>query len=169
MIERAPFGRTGFKSTRTLFGAAALSRVTQKEADRTLETLLEYGVNHIDTAASYGEAELRIGPWMREHRHQFFLATKTGERRYQEAKEQIHRSLERLQVEQLDRPGGERPLAVQPGAAVLGVRRVQFHRLKVAPMLVGDDLLGNNTTPFDRLLEKRLCALQVTLFTQQYV
>ncbi len=102
MIERAPFGRTGFKSTRTLFGAAALSRVTQKEADRTLETLLEYGVNHIDTAASYGEAELRIGPWMREHRHQFFLATKTGERRYQEAKEQIHRSLERLQVEQLD-------------------------------------------------------------------
>ena len=65
--------------------AAALSRVTQEEADRTLDVLLEYGVNHIDTAASYGDAELRIGPWMKEHRQDFFLATKTGKRTYQEA------------------------------------------------------------------------------------
>ena len=102
MIEKQPFGRTGHMSTRALFGAAALSRVTQAEADRTLEVLLEYGINHIDTAASYGDAELRIGPWMPQYRQQFFLATKTGERTYQKAKDQIHLSLERLQVDQVD-------------------------------------------------------------------
>ena len=81
-IEKRPFGRTGHLSTVTLFGAAALGSVTQAEADRTLDVLLEYGVNHIDTAASYGDAELRIGPWMAQHRKDFFLATKTGERTY---------------------------------------------------------------------------------------
>ena len=102
MIEKKPFGRTGHLSTRTLFGAAALGRVTQVEADRTLEVLLEYGVNHIDTAASYGDAELRIGPWMDEHRPDFFLATKTEQRTYQGAWDELHRSLERLQVESVD-------------------------------------------------------------------
>jgi predicted aldo/keto reductase-like oxidoreductase len=102
MIDKLPFGRTGHMSTRTLFGAAALSQVTQGEADRTLEVLLHYGVNHIDTAASYGEAELRIGPWMKEHRPGFFLATKTGERTYQKARDEFHRSLERLRVDQVD-------------------------------------------------------------------
>ena len=102
MIESQPFGRTGHVSTRTLFGAAALSRVTQAEADRTLEMLLEYGINHIDTAAGYGDAELRIGPWMEQHRKDFFLATKTGERTYQQARDEIHRSLVRMQVDQVD-------------------------------------------------------------------
>jgi aryl-alcohol dehydrogenase-like predicted oxidoreductase len=102
MIEKIPFGRTGHNSTRTLFGAAALSRVSQAEADQTLEVLLEYGVNHIDTAASYGEAELRIGPWMSQHRQDFFLATKTGERTYEKAREEIYRSLERLRVDAVD-------------------------------------------------------------------
>ncbi|MBV7335725.1 aldo/keto reductase [Chloroflexi bacterium TSY] len=102
MIQKQPFGRTGHESTLTLFGAAALSRVTQAEADQTLDLLLEYGVNHIDTAASYGEAELRIGPWMPKHRKNFFLATKTGERTYEKAKAQIHHSLERLQTDQID-------------------------------------------------------------------
>ena len=102
MIEKIPFGRTGHLSTRTLFGAAALSQVTQDEADRTLEVLLQYGVNHIDTAASYGDAELRIGPWMDEHRSRFFLATKTGERTFEKARDEIQRSLERLQVDQVD-------------------------------------------------------------------
>jgi predicted aldo/keto reductase-like oxidoreductase len=102
MIDKLPFGRTGHMSTRALFGAAALSQVTQAEADRTLEVLLHYGVNHIDTAASYGEAELRIGPWMKEHRPGFFLATKTGERTYQKARDEFHRSLERLRVDQVD-------------------------------------------------------------------
>ena len=102
MIEKLSFGRTGHMSTRTLFGAAAFSQVTQAEADRTLEVLLEYGINHIDTAASYGDSELRIGPWMPQHRQHFFLATKTGERTYQKARAEFHRSLERLQVDQVD-------------------------------------------------------------------
>ncbi len=102
MISTHPFGRTGHLSSRAIFGAAALGNVTQKEADATLETLLEYGVNHIDTAASYGEAELRIGPWMNAHRGDFFLATKTEHRTYQEAKDSIHRSLERMRASQLD-------------------------------------------------------------------
>jgi aryl-alcohol dehydrogenase-like predicted oxidoreductase len=102
MIEKRPFGRTGHLSTVTLFGAAALGRVTQAQADRTLDVLLKYGVNHIDTAASYGDAEERIGPWMKEHRQEFFLATKTGERTYEKAKEEIHRSLERMRVDSFD-------------------------------------------------------------------
>ena len=102
MIEKRPFGRTGHLSTVTLFGAAALSRATQAEADRTLDLLLEYGVNHIDVAARYGDAEVRIGPWMARHRQDFFLATKTGKRLYQDAREEIHRSLERLRVDSVD-------------------------------------------------------------------
>jgi aryl-alcohol dehydrogenase-like predicted oxidoreductase len=89
-------------STVTLFGAAALSRVNQDDADRTLEVLLEYGINHIDTAARYGDSELRIGPWMARHRKDFFLATKTGQRTYAKAREEIHRSLERLRVDAVD-------------------------------------------------------------------
>lgn len=102
MIPTQPFGRTGHQSTRTIFGAAALSRVAQAEADRTLEVLLEYQINHIDTAASYGESEVRMGPWMERHRDRFFLATKTGERTYAAARDQIRRSLERLRVDQID-------------------------------------------------------------------
>ena len=102
MIDKLAFGRTGHESTRTIFGAAALGGVTQAEADRTLDVLLEYGVNHIDTAASYGESELRIGPWMARHRKDFFLATKTGERTYQKARDEFHRSLERLRVDSVD-------------------------------------------------------------------
>ncbi len=102
MISTQPFGRTGHRSTRTLFGAAAFSRVTQEEADRTMEVVLQYGVNHIDTAASYGDSELRLGPWMERMRDRFFLATKTGERTYQGARDQIRRSLERLRVDHVD-------------------------------------------------------------------
>lgn len=102
MITHAPFGRTGHISTRTIFGAAALGSVTQTDADRTLETLIAHGINHIDTAASYGDAELRIGPWMAEHRHRFFLATKTGQRTAEKAREDLHRSLERMRVDQVD-------------------------------------------------------------------
>ena len=102
MIEKRPFGNTGHMSSVTLFGAAALGRVTQKEADETLELLLEYGINPIDTAASYGDAELRIGPWMKQHRDKFFIATKTGERTYDKAKAEIHASLKRMQVDSFD-------------------------------------------------------------------
>jgi aryl-alcohol dehydrogenase-like predicted oxidoreductase len=89
-------------STATLFGAAALARANQAEADRALEVLLRYGVNHIDTAARYGDSELRIAPWMARHRKDFFLATKTGERTASAARESIHRSLERLRVDHVD-------------------------------------------------------------------
>ena len=102
MIPMEMFGRSGHRSTRAIFGAAALGGVTQAEADRTMETLLRVGVNHIDTAASYGDSELRLGPWMERHRADFFLATKTGERTAQAAYDQIRRSLERLRVEQVD-------------------------------------------------------------------
>jgi aryl-alcohol dehydrogenase-like predicted oxidoreductase len=102
MIPAETFGRTGHRSTRAIFGAAAFSEVMQAEADRTMELLLRFGVNHIDTAASYGDSELRLGPWMERHRADFFLATKTGERTSQAAYDQIRRSLERLRVDQVD-------------------------------------------------------------------
>ena len=101
-IPGADFGRTGHKSTRTLFGAAALSRVTQEVADRTLEVLLRHGVNHIDVAASYGDAELRIRPWLQREPGWFFLATKTDARTAQEGRDDLHRSLDRLGVDHVD-------------------------------------------------------------------
>ncbi len=101
-IEKRPFGRTGHMSSAVIFGAAALGRVDQASADRVLDLLLAHGVNHIDTAPSYGDAELRIGPWMERHRDDFFLATKTRERDYQGARTEIHHSLERLRTERID-------------------------------------------------------------------
>jgi aryl-alcohol dehydrogenase-like predicted oxidoreductase len=102
MIALQPFGRTGHESTRILFGAAAIGNVSQDEADQTMELIREHGINHIDTAASYGDAELRLGPWMETHRDEFFLATKTGERAREEAYAEIGRSLERLRTDRLD-------------------------------------------------------------------
>ena len=102
MLPQRTFGRTGHSSTVTLFGAAALGRVSQADADRTVELLLDYGVNHIDTAASYGDAERLLGPWLEKHRDRFFLATKTNEREYETAKAQIRRSLELMRVDHID-------------------------------------------------------------------
>ncbi|HSR10494.1 MAG TPA: aldo/keto reductase [Thermodesulfobacteriota bacterium] len=102
MIEKRLFGRTGHMSTATIFGGAAFIRGAKGDAERTLEVLLKYGVNHIDTAPRYGDSELLIGPWMARHRKDFFLATKTGKRTYEEAREEIHRSLERLKTDRLD-------------------------------------------------------------------
>ncbi|SRR6266567_117943 len=101
-IATQPFGRSGHMSTRTIFGAASLGSVTQEEADRTLEVLLQYGVNHIDVASSYGDAELRIAPWLDQHRAHFYLATKSDARTAKEAKEELHRSLERMRVDYVD-------------------------------------------------------------------
>ncbi len=97
-----PFGRTGHMSSAVIFGAAAFKAVDQGTADRTLDLLLEYGVNHIDTAPGYGDSELRIGPWMARHRDDFFLATKTRLRDYEGARVEIRRSLERLRTDRLD-------------------------------------------------------------------
>jgi len=102
MIEKKSFGKTGHESTRVLFGAAALGDVSQADADRTLDLLLEYGINHIDTAATYGDAEKRIGPWMPRHRDKFFLATKSGERTYSGAMKDIENSRKRLKSDVID-------------------------------------------------------------------
>jgi aryl-alcohol dehydrogenase-like predicted oxidoreductase len=101
-IEKRMFGRTGHLSSSVIFGGAALGRVDQGTADRVLDLLLQFGVNHIDTAPRYGDSELRIGPWMDRHRKDFFLATKIAMRDYQGAKEQFHRSLERLRTDRVD-------------------------------------------------------------------
>lgn len=102
MLPLAPFGRTGHLSSRVIFGAAALGAVNQAQADAALDLLLAAGVNHLDTAASYGDSELRLGPWMDRHRAQFFLATKTGDRTRAAARDSIQRSLERLRTDHVD-------------------------------------------------------------------
>ena len=101
-IEKRKFGRTGHMSSAILFGGAALGKSDQDEADRVLDMLFEFEINHIDTAAAYGDSELRIGPWMKKHRKEFFLATKTGERSYQGARDQIRTSLDRLCTDHID-------------------------------------------------------------------
>jgi predicted aldo/keto reductase-like oxidoreductase len=101
MLERK-LGRLNYSSSVVMFGAASLGEVTQEEADASISYALDHGVNHFDTAASYGDAELRMGPWMPKIRENIFLATKTGERSRDQAKEQIYRSLERLQVDCVD-------------------------------------------------------------------
>ncbi len=101
-ISKIPFGRLAHQSTRTLFGAAALGHVSQAEADRTLDVLLQYGVNHIDVAAGYGDAELRIAPWLKRYPDQFFVATKTGQRTAKAGKEELHRSLDRMGIDHVD-------------------------------------------------------------------
>lgn len=102
MIETQPFGRTGHQSSRVIFGAAALGFMSDERAAAVLETLLEFGVNHLDTAAIYGDSELRLAPWLRRHPDRFFLASKTTERSAAGARQGLERSLERLGVERLD-------------------------------------------------------------------
>jgi aryl-alcohol dehydrogenase-like predicted oxidoreductase len=103
-IEKIPFGRTGHESTRTIFGAAAFmyESTTQDDVDRALRLLEQYGVNHVDTAASYGESEVWLAPWLREHRDEVFLATKTEQRDRKGAHDEIRRSLDRLGVGHVD-------------------------------------------------------------------
>ena len=102
MIDKQPFGRTGHQSTQIIFGAYALSKATQSQADEVLKILLDYGINHIDTAPMYGKAEERIGSWMEHHRDRFFLATKTRSRSYEGAWKDLQRSLDRLRVDYID-------------------------------------------------------------------
>ncbi|MDG2278264.1 MAG: aldo/keto reductase [Pseudomonadales bacterium] len=102
MIDRIPFGRTGHTSSRVLFGAATLGAMKQDRADATLAKLDHFGINHIDVAASYGEAELRLAPFLKTRRDDFFLATKTGLRTKDEAAKQLRASLARMEVEQID-------------------------------------------------------------------
>lgn len=101
MLKRR-LGRMEYMSSVVMFGAASLGEVTQAEADQSISHALQKGVNHFDTARSYGEAEVRMGPWMPKVRDQIFLATKTTERSKEKAKAEIRQSLQRLQVEKLD-------------------------------------------------------------------
>ena len=132
MIPTTAFGHTGHRSTRVIFGAAALGGVTQDVADRTLEVLLGHGINHIDTAASYGESELRIAPWLKREPNRFFVATKTDRRDEKGAREQLHRSLDRLGVDHVDlwqlhslADPIEWDIALSPGGALDAARRAQ--------------------------------------------
>ena len=132
MIPQAEFGRTDHASSRVIFGAAALGAMRQERADELLDLLLAHGVNHIDVAASYGDAELRVGPWMDRHRDEFFLATKTGERRGDAARVELERSLERLRVDSVDLiqlhnlvEPEEWDLAHGPGGAVEALARAR--------------------------------------------
>ena len=102
MIPTRPFGRTGHQSSATIFGAAAFSDASPADVEPTLELLLEHGVNHIDTANSYGQSETLLGPVLPRYRDQFFLATKTGERTAAGAREHLHRSLDLLRTDHLD-------------------------------------------------------------------
>jgi len=102
MIRRQPFGRTGHQSSQVIFGAAALATMRQERADATLALLAEFGVNHIDTAAGYGESELRLRPFLAEHGAGYFLATKTADRDGDGARRSLERSLERMGVDHVD-------------------------------------------------------------------
>jgi aryl-alcohol dehydrogenase-like predicted oxidoreductase len=151
-IQRAEFGRTGHLSSRTIFGAAALGWMSQERADEVLEVLSDFGVNHLDTAASYGDSELRLAPLLADHRDRFFLATKTGDRTADTARASLERSLGRLGVDHVDLiqlhnlvEPEEWEVAFAPGGAVEGLARareeglarfigVTGHGLRIAAM-----------------------------------
>lgn len=132
MIAKSVFGRSGHQSSRVLLGAAAFSKVTQAEADAAIDLALTYGINHVDVAASYGEAELRVGDWIRRHGAPFFLATKTEERTAPKAREEFLRSLERLHVDRVDLlqlhfliDPAEWEIALGPGGALEAMIRLR--------------------------------------------
>jgi len=124
-METLEFGHTGHQSTRVIFGAAALGGMRQEKADGLIELVRNAGINHFDTAASYGDSELRLAPFLSEHRDEIFLATKTGQRDGAGAREELERSLNRLEVASVDliqlhnltdQAGWEQ--AMKPGGAV---------------------------------------------------
>jgi aryl-alcohol dehydrogenase-like predicted oxidoreductase len=147
-LPRMPFGRTGHESSRVLFGAAALGRMSQERADQVRDVLDEFGVNHYDTAAGYGDSELRLAPWWRDgRRERVFLATKTGERTGAGARAELERSLERLAVDHVDLiqlhnlvEEDEWRLAHAPGGAVEALMRARDEGLTRAVGVTGHGL-----------------------------
>lgn len=101
-MEYRRFGRTGHMSSVAIFGAAGIGKVTQPEADAAIELALSHGVNHIDIAPSYGQAELRMGPWMGRIRERVFLGCKTTQRTREGAAQEMRESLGRLRAERFD-------------------------------------------------------------------
>ena len=172
MLPTAPFGRTGHDSTRVIFGAAGLGRASQDTADQVLAEIKAAGINHIDTAASYGDAEDRLKPWLAEHRNEVFLASKTGDREGDAARASLERSLERMGVDHVDliqlhnlvephewevahRPGGavealararDEGLTRYVGVTGHGIRIARMHRLSLEQFPFDSVLLPVNFT-----------------------
>jgi aryl-alcohol dehydrogenase-like predicted oxidoreductase len=101
-MERRRLGRTGHESSVVTLGTAAIGRVDQAVADRAIGAALDAGVNHVDVAPTYGEAELRLQPWMPRIRERIFLGCKTRERAKDAARAELHRSLGCLGTDRVD-------------------------------------------------------------------
>lgn len=132
MISHIPFGRTGHQSSRVIFGAAALGAMSPARSETTLDLIWSHGINHIDTAASYGASEDRLQPWLARHRDDVFLATKTGERHGGAARAELERSLTRMGVDHVDMiqlhnlvEPDEWDVAFSPGGAVEALARAR--------------------------------------------
>jgi predicted aldo/keto reductase-like oxidoreductase len=143
-VEQRRLGRVGHQSSVLIYGAAALSEVDQDTADASVQLALDAGINHVDVAASYGDAELRLGPWMPAIRDRIFLASKTGLRDREAAWAQINRSLERLQTDRLDLIQvhavgdlAELDLVTRPGGSLEAVVRARDEGLAGAVGITG--------------------------------
>jgi aryl-alcohol dehydrogenase-like predicted oxidoreductase len=143
-VQQRRLGRLGHQSSVLIYGAAALGEADQDTADASIRLALDAGINHFDVAASYGDAELRLGPWMPEIRDRIFLATKTGLRDRDEAWAQINRSLERLRTDHVDliqvHAVGDLPeldLVTRPGGSLEAVVRAREEGLAGAVGITG--------------------------------
>jgi predicted aldo/keto reductase-like oxidoreductase len=143
-VEQRRLGRVGHQSSVLIYGAAALSEVDQDTADASVQLALDAGINHVDVAASYGDAELRLGPWMPAIRDRIFLASKTGLRDREAAWAQVNRSLERLQTDRLDLIQvhavgdlAELDLVTRPGGSLEAVARARDEGLAGAVGITG--------------------------------
>ena len=143
-MEQRRLGRLDHRSSVLIYGAAALAEVDQGTADASVQLALDAGINHFDVAASYGEAELRLGPWMGRIRDRIFLASKTGLRDRDEAWAQVNRSLERLQTDRLDLiqvhavgDTEELDLVTRPGGSLEAVVRARDEGLAAAVGITG--------------------------------
>jgi predicted aldo/keto reductase-like oxidoreductase len=143
-VQQRRLGRTGHHSSVLIYGAAALAEVDQDSADASIQLALDAGINHFDVAASYGQAELRLGPWMGRIRDRIFLATKTGLRDRDAAWAQINQSLERLQTDHLDLiqvhavgDAEELDLVTRPGGSLEAVVRAREGGLAAAIGITG--------------------------------
>jgi aryl-alcohol dehydrogenase-like predicted oxidoreductase len=143
-VQQRRLGRTGHHSSVLIYGAAGLAEVDQDTADASIQLALDAGINHFDVAASYGQAELRLGPWMGRIRDRIFLATKTGLRDRDAAWAQINQSLERLQTDHLDLiqihavgDPEELDLVTRPGGSLEAVVRAREGGLAAAVGITG--------------------------------